>query len=64
VAKNGLGYSEVSTVNFKTAILSYGIIARIPLRSIVTPEFVVVALSKTLRITEDRLTVITKEADL
>lgn len=64
LAKNGLGYSEVATLSFKTTVLSYGVILKVPIRSIVEEADIITAISKTLRITEDRVILMTKKSEL
>lgn len=38
MASNALGYSDIVSINFKTSILSYGVVVKIPLREYVTEE--------------------------
>lgn len=64
IATNGVGYSELVKVSFKTAKLSYGVVIKVPIRTIVTEQVIRVAISKTLRVTEDRVIVLTKKSDL
>lgn len=64
IAINALGYSDLVSLSFKTTILSYGIVLKIPLREFVTEEKMITALSKTLRITEDRIVIMRDESQL
>lgn len=62
IAQNALGYSDLVSINFKTSILSYGIVLKIPLREFVSEEDMITALSKTLRITESRIIIMREES--
>ncbi|KRW99610.1 hypothetical protein PPERSA_03411 [Pseudocohnilembus persalinus] len=64
VAVSGLGYSELYTIQFKTDRLSYGIVFTIPILEIVDEADLIVAMSKTLRVTQDRLIIMRSQSEL
>lgn len=56
--------SEVRSIVFKTQRLNFGSIVRVPLSNIVTESAIITAISKTLRISENRLVALTKHETL